>query len=130
MLLLSVDPAAHRPLPRKINYYPPSGRELKRTYAMTELSSPDAETIVLGPLPPPTLPPHVRTSTLPPGHPPQSYGAGYTIPSASSRNSDSSNTLGIAEEAASKSQPAVSTEGSDSRENLKKRRRRHRAKTG
>ena len=72
-----VDPASNYHFTRGINYYPmPSGRKLERQNAFTELSSPGAQTIVLGPLPPPTLPPHVRTSTLPPGHPPQSVNTG------------------------------------------------------
>ncbi|KAF8804107.1 hypothetical protein BYT27DRAFT_7259559 [Phlegmacium glaucopus] len=114
---------------RSINYYPPSGRELKRTYAMTELSPPGAQTIILGPLPP-TLPPGTRISTLPPGHPPQSYGPGaippfYNIPGTSSGNSGSGTTSGITQEAASASstQPVVSAQSPDSSESSKKRSR-------
>ena len=119
-MILCVDPASNYHFTRNINYYPmPSGRKLKRENAFTELSSPGAQTIVLGPLPPPTLPPHVRTSTLPPGHPPQSYGPGafppsYNIPGASSSDSNSGVAPGIAEEAASapSTQPVLSLDSS------------------
>ena len=107
LMILCVDPASKYHFTQDINYYPmQSGRELRRENAFTELSPPGAQTIVLGPLPPPTLPPHVRTSTLPPGHPHQSYGTGafppsYNIPGASSSNSNSGVTPGIAEKVAS-----------------------------
>ena len=107
-----------------------SGRNLKRENAFTELSLPGAQTIVLGPLPPPTLPPHVRTSTLPPGHPPQSYGTGafppsYKIPGALSSNSNSGVTSGIAEEVASapSTQPVTSALSLDSSKISRKRSR-------
>jgi len=108
----------------------PNGRDLKRTYAMTELSAPGAQMIILGPLPPPTLPPHVQTSTLPPGHPPQSYGPGafppsHNLPGTSSSNSNSGATSGITEQVAgpSNTQPVVPAQNPDSNESLQKRSR-------
>ncbi|KAF8804114.1 hypothetical protein BYT27DRAFT_7259563 [Phlegmacium glaucopus] len=92
---------------RSIDYYP-SSRQLRRTYAMTELSPPDAQTIVLGPLPPPIIPPPF-----------------YHIPSASFGNSSSGSTSGITQGAASASstQPVVSVQSPDSSESSKKRSR-------
>ena len=106
----------------------PSGRELRRTQGFTELSAPGAQTIVLGPRPPSfTHPLHVGTSTLPPGHPPQSsspdaFSPFPNISGASSSISSFGATSGITSEIASTSgpQPVVS-QSPDSSPNSTKR---------
>lgn len=88
-----------------------SGQELRRTYAFTELSVPGAQTIVLGPRPPPA-------SVLPPAHPPQSYG-----PDAPVGISNPGATSGITEEVGTQALVSPQSPASDSSDNSRKRSR-------
>ena len=100
-MLLLVDPAEKYHFRRNVTslYRMPSGRKLRRMPAMTELSSPDSETIIVGPLEPPILP-LIRTSRP----------FGHHKPGTSSKNFSSDAGSGIGIESGPGTRPIVSAQ--------------------